>query len=154
MATTQYILRGKFKWMNNLFNRDEEYNKYSVDFYPTEESWNTYKDIGLELKVRTDEDWEQNYVRLTRKHSQLIKDNLVTFGPPRVYNADGTEKTEIGTMGNGTEGMVKIEVYDTAKGRGHRLVEVAITEEVAYVPDPNRGPAEVITAADVVPYAT
>ena len=151
MATKQYILRGTFKWMNHLFNLDEKYGKYSVDFYPSEESWELYNTIGLGLDIREDPE-DGKYVKFSRKHSQLIKDQQIVFGAPKVYNADGTLKTEIGSMGNGTEGMVKIEVYDTQKGKGHRLAEVAIINEVEYVPDPDKAVKEVVTAGDVVPW--
>jgi hypothetical protein len=153
MSTTHYILNGKMNWLYSLFQKDEEYNKYSVDFYPTEESWKTYKEIGLGLNIRENKDTGEEYVRLSRKHDQLIKNTVVVFGPPKVVDAEGEIIPEIGTIGNGSKGMVKIEVYPSAKGKGHRLLEVKLTEIEEFIPDPDARPeAPVEAAGDVVPW--
>ena len=151
MATTHYILNGKMNWLHHLFLKDEKYNKYSVDFYPTKESWKTFNKIGLELKVRTNETTNEEYVRFSRKHDQLIKDAVVTFGPPTVFDDKGDVLDAIGTIGNGTGGMVKVEVYQSAKGLGHRLMEVKLTDIVEFIPD--EGAAKPVESAkDVVPW--
>lgn len=152
MATTHYILNGKMNWLHHLFIKDEKYNKYSVDFYPTKESWKTYNGIGLELKVRTNEATGEDYIKFSRKHDQLIKNTVVEFGPPTVFDVEGNVVDNIGTIGNGTSGMVKIEVYQSAKGLGHRLLEAKLTDIIEFIPNPEDQVKVVESAKDVVPW--
>ncbi len=56
-------------------------------------------------------------------------------GAPKVFGPDGSAwDLEVdGLIGNGSKGVVVLDVYETAKGVGTRLVAVQVIEHVPYV---------------------
>lgn len=129
MATKYYYLSGTAKWAK-LRKPDDKYNNFQCPLYLDKKSLELYKTLGLGLKVREDD--EGTFVTFKRPVSKMIKNEVVEFGPPKVLNADNTEFD--GLVGNGSEVTVKISVYDTMKGPGHRLETVRVEKLVEYNP--------------------
>lgn len=139
---TQYLkFSGTCKWAKTR-KPDEKYGFFSIDMYLDDSSWEVFKASGLNLEPKeTDEGW---YVRFRRPNQKIIKNELVTFGPPEVA---GT--TEL--IGNGSRVTVEVVVYDTMKGKGHRLNKIIVHELVPYNPTPQTIPeATVVAATDEV----
>lgn len=128
MATKYVYLSGKTKWAK-VRKPDDKYNNFQVPLYLNPESMKVYDTLGLSLSKKEDE--EGTFVTFKRPVSKLIKNELVNFGPPKVVNADNSEFD--GLIGNGSEVTVKVAVYDTMKGPGHRLESVRVEKLVEYI---------------------
>jgi hypothetical protein len=132
MADKYYYLKGKSAWAK-IKNPDKEYECYSVDLFLDGESKILFKDSGLQLKVKSTEDGD--YIRLRRPLQKNFKDKgVVDNGPPQVLlkNADGDYTPFDDFIGNGSEIICKVRVYDTNRGKGHELTVVAIEKLVEY----------------------
>jgi hypothetical protein len=123
MATELYIFRGKAKWAQ-LTKPDKEYDNFKINVYLDEDSRKLFATSGLQLTPKTDEDGE--FVVFRRPNYKQIKKELVNFGPPEVVGADGQ------LIGNGSEVAIKVIVYDSKKGKGHRLESVKVLNLVPY----------------------
>jgi len=157
LATNFYKLRGTLKWAK-VYEPDSFMNaeNYKIAFYPLDEKeWDKFKATGLELKIKDDTDGVSGkFVTFRRPTKKLIKDDLVIFTPPEItglvnvsyedengnkirsYNkADKLKIKRVGNvveLGNGTEAIVNFCVYDTVKGKGHRLESIRVLQLVEF----------------------
>lgn len=132
MATETFYFFGTTYWAK-VREPDEKYNNYQVPVYLNDKSWVQLRKSGLQLKTKKDDRGE--YVTFRRDHVKMMKGEVVTLGPPEVflYNVDTQIASPFdGLIGNGSEVIVQVDVYDTIKGKGHRLVGVGITKLVPY----------------------
>lgn len=129
MATTLIYLTGKAKW----YQWDATYSNWSIDLYPDEASLQTYRQSGLQLSQREDEDGI--HIKFRRPKHKLIKDRVVEFDAPPVIDEQGEPVDK--TLGNGSTVTIKVSVFDTKKGRGHRLEAIQVHELVEYVKPDN-----------------
>lgn len=127
MATRFFYFHGKAKWLKAR-KPDEKYGNYTVNLYPTPESRNLIAESGLQISPKSDDDGE--FFTFRRPHEKLIKKEIVEFGPPQVLNPDGTEFD--GLVGNGSDVTIKVSVYDTIKGKGHRWESVRVDNLIVY----------------------
>ncbi len=130
MATTYHYFTGITKWAK-VRKPDVKYNNFQVPLYMDEETLEKFKELNLALAVKTDDNG--TFVTFKRPMEKLMKGEVVTFGPPKVFNADGSEMKE-GLIGNGSTVTVKISKYDTIKGPGHRLESLRVDDLVEYNP--------------------
>lgn len=129
MSTKFHYFAGKAKWAQVYKgNGDDKYESWKINVYLTPDSWEEFKATGLQLEQRFDE--EGSYVTFRRRYNQIIKKELVEFDPPKVVDADGNETTAL--IGNGSDVVVKVSVFDTRKGPGHRLEAIKIVKLVEY----------------------
>lgn len=122
-----YKFAGKCKWAK-VHKVDPKYQQYTIDVYLDEPSMALYKQSGCQMKIKENEDGE--FVTFRRAHQQLIKQDLVEFGKPTVIDREGKTITE--NVGNGSDVVVKVEVYDSQKGKGHRLEAVCVLDLVPF----------------------
>lgn len=134
---TTYLLTGVAKWAK-VRTPDEEYGTYTVDLYPTEDSWNLYNESGLKLKTRESEDGKFLTFRRKDVEYNFAKKEEVTNGPPLVYLKDKDGEYRLwpqGLIGNGSTITVAIDVYKSKKyGKGHRLERVFVDDLVVFTP--------------------
>ena len=135
MATTYHYFTGKTKWAK-VRKPDPKYDNFQVPLYLDDASKAEFAKTGLRLRFKSDEDGE--FVTFRRPVSKMFKDGETVFGPPAVENPDGTEFE--GLIGNGSTLTVKVSVYDSAMGKGHRLEAVRVDELVEYNPESNNTP--------------
>lgn len=148
--TETYYFSGTTKWAK-VRKPDPEYNNYQVPVYLDEKSWVELRKAGLKLQTKQDEDGE--YVTFRRDHVKLIKGESVTFGPPKVLILKNGEYVPFdGLIGNGSKITVMVDVYETRKGPGHRLVTVGINELVPYEDKENQGDGSWDTNKKFVPF--
>lgn len=146
MATKIYKLYGSCKWAKVQpdqldLNYDGETKSWRLDLFMTEGSWEIFNKIGTSLKVREDKESGEKYVTFRRQEKSIINDEVKDNGPPYVVLEDGLPlETKIG---NGSKVCIEIEVYDSMKGKGHRLVGVVVHDLVL----PPEGPE--VVAEDV-----
>lgn len=143
MATKYIHLHGKVKWVK-AYKPDEKYDNYTLQMYLDEPSQKIFNESGLTLQPKTDEDGLRYYT-FRRPETKLIKKEVVVFGPPKVYDRDNNEFNQI--IGNGSTATIKISVYDTIKGPGHRWEAIRVEELVEYVRPESNTPATNATPA-------
>lgn len=155
-SKTKYTnLKGKIKWAK-VYEPDIAFGaeNWKVNFYPADgKEWEKFHKTGLQLKVKSDDDGD--FVQLRRPTKKVIKDELVIFSPPEItgqvsvqyvnpeglrvrqYNkGDKVEVIRTGEpveLGNGTEVIVNLSYYETAKGPGHRLESITVLDLVEFI---------------------
>lgn len=144
MATKFYTWSGEIKWAKvTEANKDTKYDEdgvYNVNFFPA--NFEAVKESGIQVEPKMDQETGDLYFKLSRRHKQLIKKEVVEFGPPEVrYN----KEPYTGPIGNGSKAMVNVAIFDTKKGKGHRLERITITDLVEYTPTEK-------TEDDVIPF--
>lgn len=127
MATTEVYLSGKAKWAK-VYKPDEKYRNWTINLYLDDDSLKKYKASGMSMAFKEDDDG--SFVTFRRPEAKLIKNEMVKFTPPKVVNKDGEPISD--NIGNGSDVTIKVIVYDTVKGPGHRLEAVRIDKLVEY----------------------
>lgn len=131
MATETYYISGIAKFPR-LKQPDEQYDNYSIGVILDPASEAEYANSGMQMKPRS---WEgDTFITFRRPEKKLIKDELVKFGPPKVVDKDNNPITVL--VGNGSKVTLKVIVYDSRKGKGHRLEAVRVDELVEFKPTP------------------
>lgn len=141
MASSYFYLSGKAKWAK-LFKPDDKYKNWQIQVYMDADSMKIYDESGMTMQKKQDEDG--TYVTFRRPEAKVIKDELVKFDPPTVLNSEGNKLEQL--VGNGSDVTVKVIVYDTMKGKGHRLEAVKVNKLVPYVKQ-ETAPASVAATA-------
>lgn len=127
MATKFYKFTGKCKWAKVYPGQeDEKYGHFGINFYPA--NVEEFKATGVQLKPRQDDDG--TFFVLRRQPVKLIKGKLAELGAPVVLDSGNNAFNQ--PIGNGSTVTVEIAVYDTQKGKGHRLEKVRVDELVVY----------------------
>jgi len=129
MATKFIDLTGKAKWVKTR-KPDEKYNNWTVDLCPDDRSRKIIEDSGLQLRYKKNDEGE--YLTFRRPVEKLIKGKPVTFDPPKVW--DASNQPYDGVIGNGSDVTIKVAVYDTVKGKGHRWEAIRVDNLVEYIP--------------------
>lgn len=161
MTTQTLKMRGKVYWAK-VYAPDVAFgsSNYKIDFYPNDdEEMQKFKDAGIQKTVKENENGK--YFQLVRPDFKLLKGEIITFTSPviedkdgktvvdhvntdtgnRVYSFNAKEKDKVirrGNpilLGNGSEVEVRVAVYDTAKGKGHRLEAIKILDLIEYQTD-------------------
>lgn len=147
MASSYFYLTGKAKWAK-LFKPDDKYKNWQIQVYMDDASMKIYDESGMTMAKKRDDDGV--FVTFRRPEAKVIKDELVKFNPPEVIDADGNKLEQL--VGNGSDVTIKVIVYDTMKGKGHRLEAVKVNKLVPYVKQ-ETAPAGVVAAAAAAPAA-
>lgn len=142
MASAYYYLTGKAKWAR-LFTPDEKYKNYKIDLLLDAESKKKFAESGMTMTPKMSEEGE--YITFRRPEAKLIKNELVKFEAPPVTDAEGKPVDKL--IGNGSDVTVKVVVYDTVKGKGHRLEAVRVNSLVEYQKPEETVPAATAAAA-------
>lgn len=132
MATEYIYLRGTCKWAQ-VRKPDEKYQNFKVNLYLDKASQEIFEKSGLRLEANEDDDGR--YYTFRRPVSKLIKGEAVNFGPPKLFAADNTELPSDVLIGNGSDVTIKVSVYDTVKGKGHRFEVLRVEKLVPFIPD-------------------
>lgn len=141
MSTKYLYFSGTAKWPR-LVEPDEAFGgsfyKITVDL--DVESQKVFAASGLRLEPKGDNGAFE--VTFRRDTSRMKKDgSLVEFGPPKLFDNKGNPIEDRILVGNESDVTVKVEIYDTKKGVGHRLAAVRINKLVEYNPNEIREPS-------------
>lgn len=139
MPTREVHLSGKAKWAK-VYKPDDKYQNWTIQVYMDKDSLKTYQESGMSMAIKKDEDGQ--YVTFRRPMAKLIKNELVKFNPPRVLDSNNQPFDK--NIGNGSDVTVKVIVYDTIKGPGHRLEAVRVDKWVEYVKSDTPAPAATV----------
>lgn len=141
MATREVYLSGKAKWAK-VYKPDEKYRNWTINVYLNPDSVKAYQASGMSMAYKEDDDGK--FITFRRPEAKLIKNEMVKFAPPKVVNKDGEPISD--NIGNGSDVTVKVLVYDTVKGPGHRLEAVRVDKLVEYAKrDAGAGGAQELT---------
>ncbi len=135
MATETFYFTGEAIFPR-LLKPDTTYNAngvYSIGVTLDAVSQAEYDKSGIRLKSKVWKDSKPFYT-FKRADKGLMRDSLVTFGPPKVIDKDQKPLTKF--VGNGSKVTIKVLVFDTKNGKGHRLDTVRVDELIEYVPQP------------------
>lgn len=114
------FLKGKVSWVRYI-TPDEKFGKWSVRLHPDEESLKTLQTLQMEKAIKNQfkKDEDGYYMQFSRPISRKIKGKEIAMTPPVVLNADGTPMEGV-AIGNGSDGIVKLEVYSYPTPTGGR----------------------------------
>ncbi len=159
---TEYLrLKGKVAWAK-IYDPDEFRGavRWTMNFYPADDvEWDKFKKAGIQKKVKEDE--LGKFFAATRPTNKLIKQRIVNFTPPMVYNKEGqpiifyvkegdegqtpvrsyegdTKIERVGEpilIGNGSEVEITLSVYQTSMGPGNRLEAIKLVDLITYEPE-------------------
>lgn len=134
------FVSGKLSWVR-VVKPDLTYNCWTVTLHPDATSLEKIREWqgeGLKNQIKKDEDgW---YVKFRCNVSRERKDGTIwTFEPPKVVDKDG-RPFDGTTIGNGSDGTVKLEVYEHGTPGGGRaiaarLVGVKVDNLVPFNPE-------------------
>lgn len=131
MATKTWYFTGTAKWAK-IAEPDKEFQKYSIDVYLDDANLAKFQESGAQLKLRGHES-DGTYVTFSRPMARIGRDGEVKqFGPPELLNADGEPYPKGTLIGNGSKVTVKVDVFDTPKGKGTRLEAIRVDDLVEY----------------------
>lgn len=125
------FIPGTAKWAK-LDRPDTKFGpQYTIDLYLDKEGLKAYKDSGLAVELRKDE--EGTYIRLRRDVSKLF-DGMPEKPKKLIWSAEEDKYVDFDRLiGNGSKVIAKVQVYETKRGlTGHRLEAVAVDELVQY----------------------
>lgn len=104
--------------------KPNDYGAYTVCLeFSDPEELKKYKKSGIQVEISP-----ENKVWFRRPAQKLMKNELVTLGPPRVVNEAGEDITDL--VGSGSEVILKVRSYDTIKGVGHTLDAIQVLKLV------------------------
>lgn len=139
MATSYLYLSGTAGKFVKLRRPDEKYGKYELPLHLDEKSWTIYRDSGLRLLPKQNEDGP--YLVLRCPTEVTFGNKKMTFGPvPTLQrvgdDVDGKPVYEPldKLVGAGSTLTAEVEVYDSKNGKGHRLKRVLVHNLLEYVP--------------------
>jgi len=133
--TTYAVFTGTCEWAM-VRTPDEKYDTYKITLDLDKPSIKAFKSSGLQLEPKE----EGGFFKVTfrREAKRLNKDGSIDeYGPPSVFQADGkTVLPPEALIGNGSTVAVKVVVFDTKKGPGHRLAAIRVDDLIPYAPVP------------------
>ena len=134
MPTQTFYFSGEalYPHLNKPDNKFSEPGVWHISVILDEASKAAYAASGIQVKPK---DYEgQSYIKFSRPTQKLMRNELVIFEPPAVVDGTGTPVTDL--VGNKSKVTVKVSVFDTMRGKGHRLESIRVDELVVYKPEP------------------
>jgi len=137
MASTEYVfVKGKLSWVKTTV--PNEWGKWTCTIHPNEESLNKIRDLQAEgVKNVLKKDDDGYYVTFSRPTQKMIKGKVIGLAPPEVLQADGKTPLTGQLVGNGSDGVVKVEVYSHStpgggKAKAARLLSIKIDNLIPF----------------------
>jgi len=125
MATQEVYLSGVSGWTH--LGKPGKYGSFTVDMYLDDASWEKFETAGLRLKPKEDD--KGTFVTLRRAPQQtLMSGEVREYGAPKIVDSDNNPFEEASRIWMGSKLTCRLVVYDTVKGKGHRLEAVRVEE--------------------------
>ena len=153
MATKTIELKGTLEWAK-LFEGNRDKGQYdedtdgatTVDILLDSSNLKTMQDAGVRKSGKVEGDLTR--VKFKRGWADQYGRDWAA-GPPKVFGPTGNEwGSNDGLIGNGSEGIVFVEVYDTSKGVGSRLAGVQVINHVVFESEGGGGSGPTISPKD------
>ena len=132
MPTQHYVFTGEAVWSKVYEGQvDPKYGHWSIGVVLDPESQINYAKSGITAKYRDHEG--KKFILFRRDKQKLINNKIEEFKPVPVTQWDGSSDIPFDkSIGNGSKVAIRVAVYDTRKGPGHRLEAVRVLEWKEY----------------------
>tara|TARA_R110002153_G_scaffold51898_3_gene145712 strand:- start:7629 stop:8174 length:546 start_codon:yes stop_codon:yes gene_type:complete len=140
MATNTIELTGTIEWAK-LFESNRDNGEYDVEtdgattvtLLMEDDVFKAMKDAGVRKQGKPDPEGRGTRVTFKRPWKDRF-DRAWAAGPPVVYTPAGSvwDESGDGLIGNGSIGVVYLDVYDTKMGKGCRLNGVQVIDHVVF----------------------
>lgn len=120
MAARFEYVGGKLSWVKA--HAPNQWGKWTCQLHPTPESLEKIREMqaeGLKNVIKKDDDGY--YVNFSRPTSTVIQGKVRGFAPPKILDKDGVE-TPNTNVGNGSDGVIKLEVYSHKTPGGGKAI--------------------------------
>lgn len=134
MATQTYYFSGEAVFPH-LIKPDTKFDQagiWHISVILDDASKAEYAASGMRVGAKIFEGKET--IKFSRPVQKLMKNELVKFEKPVVIDSKDQPLTAL--IGNGSKVTVKVIVFDTMRGKGHRLEAVKVNELIEYKPEP------------------
>lgn len=137
MAATEYVfITGKLSWVKTTV--PNEWGKWTVTVHPTVESLEKIRELqaeGVKNVIKKDDDGY--FTTFSRPTQKMMKGKVIGLAPPEVLQADGKTPLTGILVGNGSDGVVKLEVYQHGtpgggKAKAARFLSVKIDNLIPF----------------------
>lgn len=106
---------------------DKEGQEWTIDVKLDDESKDLFEESGCQLRPSKD---NLKFYTFRRPVQKEINGDTVNYEAPRVVDANNQPFNQ--KIGNGSKVTIKVEIYGTRKGKGHRLEAVRVEEHVPF----------------------
>ena len=155
-STIWLNVKGTVRWAK-VYEPDEfdGARRFIINFYPDNgEEWEKLNKSGIMVEPKEDQEGNK-YVRFRRDMKKTFDDEVVFFTPPEIKGAvnvhyeidgkkvfqykkaDADKLTTVGEqtlIGNDSRVIATVTLYNTSRGKGHRLMSLNVLDLVEYVP--------------------
>jgi hypothetical protein len=103
------FIQGKLSWVKYI--TPNQWEKWSVQVHPNQESLERIRELqseGIKNVIKKDDDGY--FCTFSRPTSRVIKGKIIGMTPPVVTDKDGQPMEGV-AIGNGSDGIVKLEIY-------------------------------------------
>jgi len=136
LKTENIFIQGKLSWVK--VQVPDEWGKWKVTVHPNAASLDKIRDLqaeGLKNVLKKDEDGY--FVSFSRPTQKMMKGKVIGLTPPELLMADGKTPLQGVLVGNGSDGTVKLEVYQHGtpgggKAKAARLVSIRVDNLIPF----------------------
>lgn len=139
MTTTYHYFTGPCTWAK--LKKPDDFNgvkNWKINVYLDKKGIDELKASGLRVRPKKDDEGKL-FVTFRRPVEKEIKGEIVEFDPPTLLGKENEPLDKL--VGNGSVVTVKVSVFDTRMGKGHRLESVRVENLIEYTP-PQEGTAK------------
>lgn len=140
MAGTEYVfVRGKLSWVRTT--QPNEWGKWTCTIHPDNASLETIRELqGQGVKNVLKKDDDGYFTTFSRPTQKMMKGKVVGLTPPEVLDKEGKPLAKDILVGNGSDGIVKLEVYSHGtpgggKAKAARLMAIKVENLIPYTVD-------------------
>lgn len=130
MATSTFYFSGEAEWAK-VVTPDADYDKtkssWKLNLIFDAKSLELFEKSQLALKLKKKEDGRY-YTCFRRPTKSVMRGEVVEFSPPILLKADNSPRSSE-PINNGSQVTIKVVVYDSMRGKGHRLEAVRVDQE-------------------------
>lgn len=145
MATKTIELHGILEWAK-LFEHNRDTGSFdvetdgatTVDIILDDDNLKKMQSEGVRKQPKPDAEGRGTRVKFKRPWKDKFERDWAA-GAPDVYGPDGSTWDGETLIGNGSIGVVFVDVYDTSMGKGSRLRAVQVIDPVSYESDGGGG---------------
>lgn len=137
MAATEYVfIEGKLSWVKTEV--PNEWGKWTCTVHPNPVSLEKIRALqgeGVKNVLKKDDDGY--YTTFSRPTQKMIKGKVVGLSPPELLQPDGKTPLKGTLIGNGSDGIVKLEVYSHktpggGSAKAARLLSIMVTNLIPF----------------------
>lgn len=134
---TDYVyVQGKLSWVK--FDIPNEWGKWTATIHPNEKSLEIIRGLqGEGMKNILKKDDDGYYTTFSRPTQRMMKGKVIGMAPPEVLQADGKTPLKGILIGNGSDGVLKLEVYSHGtpgggKAKAARLMSIKVDNLIPF----------------------